>query len=196
MTARESILADVRRNHPSARALPVAPHFRSAASVDLKEKFAAALKQMAGETIPECPADVGRFIAARFPTAKNFYSTAREFTGNCTAASFGNWAGPATVDVTVVRAPLGVAETGSVLLSESELVVNTVGFLAHDIVVLLDPAEIVENIHDAYRHRYFRESGYCVLMTGPSGSGDISGVVVHPAQASKTLTVIFVPRTK
>jgi len=28
--------------------------------------------------------------------------------------------------------------------------VNTIGFLAHDIVILLDPKNIVEHIHDAY----------------------------------------------
>jgi Cysteine-rich domain len=32
-----------------------------------------------------------------------------------------------------------------------------------------------------------------VLMTGPSGSGDIGGIVVHPAQAAKTLTVLLSP---
>jgi hypothetical protein len=32
------------------------------------------------------------------------------------------------------------------------------------------------------------------LMTGPSGSGDIGAVTVHPAQSSMTLTVIFAPR--
>jgi len=32
-------------------------------------------------------------------------------------------------------------------------------------------------------------------MTCPSGSGDIGGVVVHPAQAAKTLTVILSPAT-
>lgn len=196
MTARDAILADVTKNHPSARTLPAVPDFHGAAPVDLQEKFAAALKQMAGETIADPPADLGQFIAARFPAAKKICSTAREFKGNCPADSFADWAEPASIDVTVVRAPIGVAETGSVLLSESEFVVNTVGFLAHDIVVLLDPADIVENIHDAYRHRYFRESGYCLLMTGPSGSGDISGVVVHPAQASKTLTVLYAPRSR
>jgi hypothetical protein len=30
-------------------------------------------------------------------------------------------------------------------------------------------------------------------MTGPSGSGDISGVTVHPAQGVKTLTIILTP---
>ena len=86
---------------------------------------------------------------------------------------------------------MGVAETGSVLLSDAELQVNTIAFLAHDLVVLVDPKQIVANIHDAFEHPYFKVRPYSVLMTGPSGSGDISGVVVHPAQAAKTLTVLF-----
>jgi hypothetical protein len=38
------------------------------------------------------------------------------------------------------------------LLSEEEFRVNTIGFLAHDIVILLDPSDIVENINYAYGH--------------------------------------------
>jgi hypothetical protein len=62
----------------------------------------------------------------------------------------------------------------------------------HDFV-LLDPRQIVGNIHDAYEHSNFKLRPYSVLMTGPSGSGDISGITVHPAQGVKTLTVILSP---
>ena len=91
---------------------------------------------------------------------------------------------------------MGVAETGSVLLSESDLRVNTIGFLAHDIVILLDPEKIVENIHVAYRHPAFKDRAYSVLMTGPSGSADIAGKEVHPAQGVMTLTVILWPEQR
>ena len=79
------------------------------------------------------------------------------------------------------------------LLSETDLRINTIGFLAHDLVVLLDPADIVENVHLAYRHPAFRNTAYSVL-TGPSGSGDIGARVVHPAQGVTTLTVVLWPR--
>jgi L-lactate dehydrogenase complex protein LldG len=72
-----------------------------------------------------------------------------------------------------------------------ELQVNTIAFLSHDLVVLLDPTQIVPNIHDAYQHPYFKGRPYSLLMTGPSGSGDIGGVTVHPAQVVKTLTVVL-----
>jgi L-lactate dehydrogenase complex protein LldG len=193
MTVRESILQNIRANQPAARELPLVSAFHSAAPIDLRERFCASLKSMAGETITACPSDLGSFIASRFPGAKRICSAVPEFTGNCSPADFSNWGDAAGIDVTVVRSPLGVAETGSVLLSEKEFEVNSIGFLAHDIVILLDPENIVENIHDAYAHEYFRASGYCLLMTGPSGSGDIGAVIVHPAQASMTLTVIFAP---
>jgi L-lactate dehydrogenase complex protein LldG len=77
-----------------------------------------------------------------------------------------------------------------------ELRVNTIAFLAHDIIVLLDPETIVENIHLAYRHPAMRERAYFVLMTGPSGSADIGGKEVHPAQGVMTLTVILWPRSQ
>ena len=68
---------------------------------------------------------------------------------------------------------------------------SAIGVFAHDIVILLDPAEIVENIHDAYGHPHFRDKAYSLLMSGPSGSADIAGTTVHPAQGVTTLTVVF-----
>jgi L-lactate dehydrogenase complex protein LldG len=194
MTARESILQDIRTNQPAARTLPPVPKFHSDQPLGLPQLFAQSLKKMAGECVPEYPADLDVFIGTRFPAAKRICSAVPEYKGTCTPADFPRWSDASDIDVTIVRSPLGVAETGSVLLSEREFQVNSIGFLAHDIVILLDPQDIVENIHDAYAHPYFKETGYCLLMSGPSGSGDIGAVTVHPAQASMTLTVVFAPR--
>jgi L-lactate dehydrogenase complex protein LldG len=194
MTARDSILVEVRTNQPDSRSLPPVPKFHSKQPVDLPQLFVQSLKRMAGEGVTEYPADLDVFLRAKFPAAKRFCSAVPEYAGTCTPADFAAWSDASEIDVTVVRSPLGVAETGSVLLSEREFQVNSIGFLAHDIVVLLDPRDIVENIHDAYAHPYFQETGYCLLMTGPSGSADIGAVTVHPAQASMTLTVVFAPR--
>ncbi|MBV9381857.1 MAG: hypothetical protein JO242_14455 [Streptosporangiaceae bacterium] len=116
-------------------------------------------------------------------------------TGTITPGQFPDWAAPADVDVTVVRTPLGVAETGSILLTEKELGVNTIAVLARHLVVLLDPADLVENIHLAYRHPSFTQAAYAVLLSRPSGSADIGGVTVHPAQGVTTLTALLTPRT-
>ena len=62
-------------------------------------------------------------------------STAPEVQGNLRVEDVGEWSNARQIDVAVVRSPLGIAETGSVLLSEEELLVNTIGFFAHDIIV-------------------------------------------------------------
>ena len=92
-----------------------------------------------------------------------------------------------------MRTPLGVAETGSILLTEMELAVTTAAVLARHLVVLLDPADIVENIHVAYRHPAFEHSSYAVLLSVPSLSADICVVTVHPSQSVTTLTAVLSP---
>jgi L-lactate dehydrogenase complex protein LldG len=194
MSARQDILERIRNDRPPAKVKPQVPDFARLAETDFLPQFRTGLEDMAGVLVDQRPMDFGAFLRSRFPNAKNFCSAVPEFVGNSTPEDYPNWAVAGDIDVAIVRSPMGIAETGSVLLSETDLRVNTIGFLAHDLVVLLDPADIVENVHFAYRHPAFRNTAYSVLMTGPSGSGDIGGRVVHPAQGVMTLTVISWPQ--
>jgi L-lactate dehydrogenase complex protein LldG len=193
MDTRDEILNSVLKNQPAHRELPQVPMFHRNPE-SLVSVFEKSLKYMAGEFVDRPPSDFAAYLRNKFPNAKIICSAVPEYAGNRKPEDYTNWSDAHDIDVTIVRSPLGVAETGSVLLSEKELRVNTVGFLAHDIVILLDPKNIVENIHDAYQHPAFQEAKYAVLMTGPSGSADIAGTTVHPAQGVMTLTVIFWPR--
>jgi L-lactate dehydrogenase complex protein LldG len=195
MDTREYILANVRQNQPANRELPAVPEFHRQPE-SLVSAFERSLKYMAGEFVEHSPSDFSAYLQEKFPNAKTVCSAVPEYSGNRKPEDYHNWPDAAEIDVTIVRSPLGVAETGSVLLTENEFRVNTIGFLAHDIVILLDPKNIVENIHDAYQHAAFRESKYVVVMTGPSGSADIGGETVHPAQGVMTLTVIMWPRDR
>ena len=95
-------------------------------------------------------------------------------------------------DVGVVRAVYGVAETGSVWITGAQFKVNSLGFLSQHLVVLLDPARILVNMHHAYRERAQFDTGYGVFMTGPSATADIEGVLIHGAQGIRTLTVVLI----
>jgi L-lactate dehydrogenase complex protein LldG len=173
--------------------MPAIAHFQANQPVDLVAAFRESIARMAGVVVTDPVPDLEPFLRARFPGAKIICSAIPEYAGTIKPTSLNHWSEANTIDVCVVRSPMGVAETGSILLSDFELQVNTIAFLAHDLVVLLDPKQIVANIHDAYEHPHFKQRSYSVLMTGPSGSGDISGIVVHPAQGVKTLTVLFSP---
>ena len=101
----------------------------------------------------------------------------------------------ADVDYGVVRAAFAVAETGSVCLTEAELGVNTLGYLPQHLIVLLDPDDIVVNIHHAYRRPEFRNAHYAVFQTGPSATADIEGVLIHGAQGVRSLSVLPLRRS-
>jgi L-lactate dehydrogenase complex protein LldG len=93
-----------------------------------------------------------------------------------------------------VRAAFGVAETGSIWLSEKELGVIALGYLAQHLVALLDPSDIVVDLHEAYKDTRFITATYAVLMTGPSATADIEGVLIRGAQGVRSLSLIPVRR--
>jgi L-lactate dehydrogenase complex protein LldG len=194
--SRNAILDSIRANQPAAQPMPTIPRFHRNKPGDLAAAFCESVARMAGFVVTDDVPDLDAFVRNKFPDVKTICSATREYAGTIRPGAFERWSEASTIDVCVLRSPMGVAETGSVLFSDIELQVNTVAFLAHDLVVLLDPKQIVADVHDAYEHQYFKLRPYSVLMTGPSGSGDISGIVVHPAQAAKTLTVILSPVPK
>lgn len=193
LSIRSSILDAVRKNQPASIPMPTLPQFHSSGSMDRVAEFSDAVKRMAGVVIANDVGEFSSFLRNRYPGAEVICSAIPEYEGTMRPSSLNHWCEASKIDVCVLRSPMGVAETGSVLLSDVELQVNTIAFLAHDLVVLLDPDEIVENVHSAYEHPYFKSRPYSLLMTGPSGSGDISGVTVHPAQGVKTLTIVLSP---
>jgi L-lactate dehydrogenase complex protein LldG len=190
MKSRDDILARVRKNQPAARPLPEVPVYDAGRPASLAT-FTASLVRMGGKVVePPADGDLDALLARLFPSAKVVCSAAPEVRGN---RPIGDVRAPrelADVDVGVVRAVFGVAETGSVWLSETEYGIEALGFLSQHLVVLLDPSAIVTNLHRAYRHRGFFEARYAVLMTGPSATADIEGVLIHGAQGIRTMTII------
>jgi L-lactate dehydrogenase complex protein LldG len=195
VTSRDLILAAVRANQPTpALPLPEIPLFEGT-SRPLLEQFRESLIRMGGKFAKlrngENP---DRFIRSLFPQAQVICSATPEVIGARALRSEGKPADLADVDVGVVRAAFGVAETGSIWLSEQELRVNALAYLAQHLVALLDPDDIVGNLHHAYRDPRFKTARYAVLITGPSATADIEGVLIHGAQGVRSLTVLLVAR--
>jgi L-lactate dehydrogenase complex protein LldG len=193
MNSREFILERVRRSQPAARALPEVPTFDTALP-SLFDAYCAALERMGGRVAP-LPAShtLDAWIRELHPQAKVFASATPEVTGTRSLLPSTDPHELHDVDVGVVRARFGVAETGSVFLSETETIVNAIAFLSQHLVVLLDPRAIVANLHHAYRNPLFREARYAVLMTGPSATADIEGVLIRGAQGIRSFTVVPLP---
>jgi L-lactate dehydrogenase complex protein LldG len=196
MSSRDAILASIRSNLPKLdRPLPVVPKFDDHPPADLIEAFGNALKRMGGRLLdPDPGGDATAPVRALLADSHLICSAASEITGALNLADVADPRTLADVDHAVVRASCGVAETGSVLLTDGDLKVNALAYLAQHLIVLLDPGDIVANLHGAYARPEFRERHYAVFHSGPSATADIEGVLILGAQGVRSLSVLLLPR--
>ena len=153
MSSRSEILARVRKNQPAPLPLPDVPAFDSGATTTLLERFQAGVTRMGGKFVDPPVDNLDKLIRRLFPEAKIVCSAVPEVAGNRRLDRVRSPVKLHDVDVGVVRAVFGVAETGTLWLTEPQFKVNSLGFLAQHLVDLLYPANIVANMHHAYRER-------------------------------------------
>jgi L-lactate dehydrogenase complex protein LldG len=197
MSSRDDILAAVRANLPRRdRPLPWVPMFDDAAPASPLAAFRESLLDMGGDFLDVPPGeDPLQAIRQRLAAAQVVCSATPEVPGNRSLSDVRVPQDLADVDIGVVRAAFAVAETGSICLADANLGVNALGYLSQHLIVLLDPADIVVNLHHAYGRPEFRQGHYATFHTGPSATADIEGVLIHGAQGVRSLTVVPVPRS-
>jgi len=196
MSSRDDILASIRANLPRVgRPLPHVPSFDDQPPSSLLSAFKDNLHRMGGLFLdPPASGDVLAPVRAKIGGAKIVCSTVPEIAGNWEITSVAAPRDLADVDFAIVRASFAVAETGSVLLCDADLRVNALAYLAQHLIVLLDPADIVLNLHHAYRRPEFRDRHYACFHSGPSATADIEGVLIHGAQGVRSLSVLPIAR--
>jgi L-lactate dehydrogenase complex protein LldG len=197
MSSRDEILVGIRAYLPSVdRPLPPVPLFDKDPPTSLLSAFKENLHHMGGVFLdPPTSGDMLAPVRVKIADAKIVCSTVPEIAGNRDIAGVSKPRDLADVDFAIVRASFAVAETGSVLLSDADLCVNAVAYLAQHLIVLLDLADIVVNLHHAYRRPEFRDRHYASFHTGPSATADIEGVLIHGAQGVRSLSVLPIART-
>ena len=195
MSSRDAVLASIRAHLPKLdRPDPLVPMFDDDPPADLLRAFGGMLEKMGGEFLQPADGDALAPVRAKLAGVKVICSHVPEIVGNRRLGADTKPTDLADVDYGIVRAAFAVAETGSVCLTEHELGVNTLGYLPQHLIVLLDPADIVVNIHHAYRRPEWRRARYAVFQTGPSATADIEGVLIHGAQGVRSLSVLPLQR--
>ena len=136
MSGRDDILASIRANLPRVDLpLPYVPLFDDEPPPSLLSAFKDNLHRMGGVFLdPPTSADVLAPVRIMIADAKIVCSTVPEIAGNRDIAGVGVPRELADVDLAIVRASFAVAETGSVLLSDEDLRVNGVAYLAQHLI--------------------------------------------------------------
>jgi L-lactate dehydrogenase complex protein LldG len=191
MTSRHEFIAKIRAAQPAGRPRPEVPLFDTPPGERL-ERFRTALAAMGGTVIEATSLDAVRaLLVERFSADAVIASAVPGIDGNRPLSPDTLPVSMQDVDVGIVRGRFGVAETGSVWFSEDEYIVNSIGYLVQHLIVLLDPATIVDGLQNAYRRDDFKSARYAVLVTGPSATADIEGVLIRGAQGVRSLTVVL-----
>jgi L-lactate dehydrogenase complex protein LldG len=192
--SREEILYNIRLFMPDQKVeQPKIPDFPRPAR-SLKPQFELQL-QTAGGAAHDIldAAEAGVKLASLHPTVSVICSAVSEIAGTRRVERVRDPHDLADVDVGVVRAQFGVAETGAIWLTQEDLVVDALAFLSQHLIVLLDPEQIVSDMHEAYRRVQLNKTAFGCFMMGPSATADVEATLVHGAQGARSLNIFFLP---
>ena len=96
------------------------------------------------------------------------------------------------VDVCITASPLAVAENGAVWISDKEMPVRALPFIAQNLVAVIHKNSIVPTMHDAYTIIADEEYGFATFIAGPSKTADIEQSLVLGAHGPKMMTVFII----
>lgn len=192
---KEELLRSVRSNLTNREKVdyPVIPDYKKPGT-DLKAVFEINAKIAAVDFYDVASvAEAQEIMRKKLPDTKVTCSATPEWQGN-KDIHVPKPADLNDVDLGIFRAEFGVAEMGMVWVTEKSLVTNSLGYLSQHLAVLLDPEDLTENMHTAYKRVDFPHSHYGCFVMGPSATADISAVLVHGAQGARTLTLFFLKK--
>lgn len=191
MEAREKILQAVTANKPDLIELPEMDLSQAVSYDNLVEQFMNVLKTSGAETFFE---DSGNLLMADIDFVKQqgdfminlLEKDERQEWEGLTASELKG------LDTCYIRAQLGVAENGAMWISEEQISNRLLPFICQHLVIVLDPADIVDNMHKAYQQINTENNGFGVFIAGPSKTADIEQNLVIGAHGARSLRVYVI----
>lgn len=149
--AKDSILEAIKKNKPQGEFLyPGVPIF-SKSEKNILEEFKENLELGAGKWVSAGSLEEAKtLIKERYPDVKIVCSATPEIKGNKDLNSIASPHDLNDVDLGIIRAEFGVSENGMVYMAEKDMQVTALGFLSQHLVILLNPANLVRDMYEAY----------------------------------------------
>ncbi len=97
----------------------------------------------------------------------------------------------ADVELLIIEAHFGVAENGSVWVTEDLLGQRAAPFITQNLAIVLKKQNIIPTMHQAYERIGQSDYGFGTFIAGPSKTADIEQSLVLGAHGSRTMTVFL-----
>lgn len=190
MSSRQAILDAIARNKPQPTALPELLSFPS--DEDLVAKYTQSVT-LNGGTAMEVDSldDIRAYIKENFLEDLQVASLVDEIPGNIEISSITDPHDLEAVELAVVRGEVGAVENAAIWVSEKNLPHRVLPFIAQHLIIILEKANLVPNMHEAYQKIDVKGTGYGVFIAGPSKTADIEQSLVIGAHGARSLTVFL-----
>ena len=192
MYSREKILTAIKTNQPSAEVLPEVVLPDAITFTDKKAQFTAVLKGIGG-TIVEVTSvkEIVDYLHNNFRQHENFVTTLAglepiKLLDETRDAHFLE-----NIEVAIIPALFGIAENGSVWITEQQARIRALPFICQHLAVVLKKDDFVNNMHEAYDRIGLVTYDFGVFIAGPSKTADIEQSLVLGAHGPKTMTVFI-----
>jgi L-lactate dehydrogenase complex protein LldG len=186
MSSRDLILSKIKAIPLGAKELPTIPEFEF--EEDLKARFIASIQANKGEVITKeeflSLLDSGVF--------EKVYSHIEDFSSFTNIKITEDAHQLNDLNLAIIQGQFGVAENGAIWLEDQDMGLRALPFITEHLVIVLDSAHLVTNMHQAYDRIGLQESGFGLFIAGPSKTADIEQSLVIGAHGAKSLRVVLV----
>lgn len=195
MSARDDILAALRRNAPPASPAPALDGI-GVAFDDPVDQLAASMTAVGG-TLLRVSDHAGAAAAiaqlSQVAGARRIVSLVPEvLLSSVDLAAVDDPHQLADLDVVILPGALAVAENAAVWLDSQAYPHRALFVIAEHLVLVVHAATVVSHMHEAYARLAGRAPGHGVFVSGPSKTADIEQVLVIGAQGPRTCTLVLI----